>query len=232
MTSKACDDAARLCVFDLDGTLADTAPDLVAALNHVLISEGLPAADFQTARAFVGHGARVLIERSHKAHGITLDEQLAMDLTERFVTYYGENIAGHSALFPHALNALDVMEERGWRFAVCTNKRESLARQLLESLGIAARFDAVCGGDTFAERKPSGQHILKTIKAAGGNAARALMVGDSAPDVLAAKDAQVPVVAVAFGYSNEPIDSLNPDRLIKSFEALPDFAEALVPVAG
>jgi phosphoglycolate phosphatase len=220
---------ARLCIFDLDGTLADTAPDLVAALNRVLEEEGLPTADFATARAFVGHGARVLIERAHRAHGIELEDQKAIDLTERFVSHYGDHIAEGTVLFPHVLEAMDVMEADGWQFAICTNKREDLARQLLDVMNLTHRFKAICGGDTFAERKPSGQHILKTAEAAGAGEARLLMIGDSAPDVLAAQDAGVPVVAVSFGYSNEPIATLNPTAILSDFDALPDLAEKLVP---
>jgi phosphoglycolate phosphatase len=221
--------SARLCIFDLDGTLADTAPDLVAALNRVLDEEGLPTADCQTARAFVGHGARVLIERAHRAHGIELNDQQAVSLTERFVTHYANHIAEATVLFPHVLEAIDKMGVHGWRFAICTNKREGLARQLLEGMGLTDRFDAICGGDTFAERKPSGQHILKTAAAAGSGNDGILMIGDSAPDILAAKDAGVPVIAVSFGYSNEPIEELHPTAILSSFEALPALAERLVP---
>jgi len=221
--------SSRLCVFDLDGTLADTAPDLVSALNHVLAAEGLPQADFPTARAFVGHGARVLIERAHRAHDIELDDARALELTEQFVGYYAQNIADGTVLFPHVLEAMEEMAEDGWTFAICTNKREGLARQLLDALDLTERFDAICGGDTFAERKPNGQHILKTIEAAGGNPSRSVMVGDSPPDILAAKDANVPVIAVSFGYSNEPIGSLDPDVIIDTFADLQEKADALVP---
>jgi phosphoglycolate phosphatase len=229
MSSDTRQDETRLCVFDLDGTLADTAPDLVEALNHVLVSEGLPLVDFGTARAYVGHGARVLIERAHAAHDIELSEEQTTDLVEQFVGYYSQNIADHSVLFPHVLDAMERMEEDGWRFAVCTNKMESLARQLLDAMDMTERFEAICGGDTFTERKPNGQHILKTIAAAGGDAKRAVMVGDSGPDIFAAKDAGVPVIAVSFGYSHEPVDMLGPDAIIESFADLPDKAEELVP---
>lgn len=218
-----------MCVFDLDGTLADTAPDLVEALNHVLVNEGLPLVDFETARAYVGHGARVLIERAHAAHDIDLSEDQTSELVDQFVGYYAQTIADHSALFPHLLEAMERMEEDGWRFAICTNKMESLARQLLDALDMTERFDAICGGDTFAERKPNGQHILKTIAAAGGDAKRAVMVGDSGPDIFAAKDAGVPVIAVSFGYSHEPVDTLGPDMIIDSFADLADKAEELIP---
>lgn len=223
------DGAARLCVFDLDGTLADTAPDLVEALNHVLSNAGLPLVDFGTARAYVGHGARVLIERAYAANDIDLGEEETAELVEQFVGFYSQNIADSSVLFPHVLDAMERMEEDGWHFAVCTNKLEHLARQLLDALDMTERFDAICGGDTFAERKPNGQHILKTIEAAGGDASRAVMVGDSGPDIYAAKDAGVPVIAVPFGYSRDPVDTLNPDVIIESFADLPERAEELIP---
>ncbi len=219
----------RLCVFDLDGTLCDTAPDLVSALNRVLAEEGLPQADFTQARAYVGHGARVLIERAHAAHGMTLDNDQAVTLTERFVEHYAAHIADDTVAFPHVLDAMDVMETNGWHFAICTNKRESLARQLLETMGLSGRFDAICGGDTFDVRKPDGGHILQTIAQAGGNPTAALMIGDSAPDVLAAQDAKVPVVAVDFGYSQGPVEALNPTAIISTFADLATLAEELVP---
>lgn len=225
----ASDSSTRLCIFDLDGTLADTAPDLVGALNHVLLSEGLPPVDFETARAYVGHGARVLIERAHTANDITLDEDQAIELTEQFVGYYAQNIADETMLFPNVLEAMDDMEADCWRFAICTNKREGLARQLLEALDISERFEAICGGDTFVERKPNGQHILKTIEAALGDPKRAVMIGDSEPDILAAKDAGIPVIAVPFGYNHEPIGRLDPDAIIENFADLHEKANELVP---
>ncbi|MBV6658184.1 MAG: phosphoglycolate phosphatase [Devosiaceae bacterium] len=230
MTDKA--PAGRLCIFDLDGTLAETAPDLVNALNHVLRTEELPEASFAEARAYVGHGARVLIERAHAAHDITLDDAAAVALTERFVDYYGENIAHESALFPGVLDAMDMMAEEGWRFAICTNKREGLAVNLLQTLGVADRFDAICGGDTFDFRKPDGRHITATAQAAGGPEGRILMIGDSAPDILAAKDAGVPSVAVTFGYAQDDVSSLGADAVIEHFTALPALAETLVTANG
>ena len=220
---------ARLCVFDLDGTLADTAADLVGALNRVLAEEGLPAASFDEARAYVGHGARVLIERAHAAHGLVLEEARAVALTERFVAHYAADIAGGTVLFPGADAAMDRMAAAGWRFAVCTNKREGLARQLIAALGRTGRFAAITGGDTFGFRKPDGRHILETVALAGGSPGRALMVGDSGPDVQAARDAGVPVVAVAFGYSAGPVEALGADAVIGHFDALPALAERLVP---
>lgn len=219
----------RLAIFDLDGTLADTAPDLVAALNHVLAQEGLPMADFTQARAYVGHGARVLIERAHTAHALTLSEAQATLLTEDFVAAYARNIAGGTVLFEGVLEAMHAMQQQGWRFAICTNKRQGLARQLLDALELSHRFEAISGGDSFAWRKPDGRHILSTMEAAGGTPGQVLMVGDSPPDVLAAKAAGVPVVAVRFGYANEPLEDLHPEALIDHFSQLPALAEQLVP---
>ncbi|MEM6711339.1 MAG: HAD hydrolase-like protein [Pseudomonadota bacterium] len=219
----------RLCIFDLDGTFAETAPDLVAALNRLLIEEGLPQADFKEARAYVGHGARILIERAHRANGIELDNAQAVALTDRFIAHYAAHIADETYIFEHALTSMETMREAGWRFAICTNKREHLARQLLGALGVLEAFEAICGGDTFEMRKPNGQHILKTVEAAGGAPGGALMVGDSAPDIDAAKDAKIPVVGVTFGYTPGTISDLRPDKVISSFADLPAVAEALVP---
>lgn len=219
---------SKICVFDLDGTLANTAPDLISALNRVLQDQNLPAADYEDARAFVGHGARVLIERAHRAQGIELSDRAATELTERYVDYYKGSIAVETRLFPNALNAMQALFSDGWTLAVCTNKRESLARQLLEAIKIDHHFAAICGGDTFDYRKPDGRHILSTIAMAGADPDSAVMIGDAEPDVLAAKDAKIPVIAVDFGYGADAVAALSPDALISDFAELPATAETLI----
>ncbi|MEM6382459.1 MAG: phosphoglycolate phosphatase [Pseudomonadota bacterium] len=219
-----------VCVFDLDGTLADTAPDLIAALNHVLRSNGLRPAGFEEARGFVGHGARVLIERAYRAQKVPLDEEQAVQRVGQFIAFYRQNIANDTRLFPNVLRALDTMRSDGWRFAICTNKPEALAVQLVTELGVLERFAAITGGDSFPFRKPDGRHILETIAKAGGDPSRAIMVGDSAPDIGAARDANVPVVGVSFGYFTGTSDELGADRLIDDFAQLPDAVAALMGV--
>jgi phosphoglycolate phosphatase len=209
-------------VFDLDGTLVDTAPDLVAATNHVLEYRGRAPIDGAALRAFVGHGALRMIEEALGADGRQLGESELHELFERFLAYYEANIAVESRPFDGVLAALDRYAEAGTRLAVCTNKSERLARHLLDKLGMSSRFAAITGRDTFDVFKPDPGHLLGTIRLAGGDRARAVMIGDSNVDIATAKAARVPVVAVSFGYSPSPVDEFNPDAIIDHYDQLED----------
>jgi phosphoglycolate phosphatase len=215
-------------VFDLDGTLADTAPDLVATLNTLLLRGNLPPQRIETARPLVGAGARALLERGFAAAGTPLEEARLSELLGEFLELYEAHIADESRLFPGAERSLDRFHDAGFRLAVCTNKTERLAQLLLERLGVADRFSAICGRETFAHMKPDGRALLSTIARAEGDPARAVMVGDSQTDVAAARNAGAPVVAVDFGYSDPPVASFNPDRLISHFDELWDAATGLL----
>ncbi|VFU07063.1 Phosphoglycolate phosphatase (fragment) [Methylocella tundrae] len=167
-----------LLVFDLDGTLADTAVDLVSTLNALLTREGLAAIPFQDARSMVGAGAKALLQRGLKANGVEVDEIKLDQLFSDYLLHYEEHIADDSVLYPGVTAALDRFEEAGWSFAVCTNKIEGPSVLLLTALGVAERFKAICGKDTFAVSKPDGGALLHTIAKAGGDPRRAIMVGD------------------------------------------------------
>ncbi len=214
-------------VFDLDGTLVDTAPDLVRALNAVLEEEGMAPVALGASLAMVGQGARAMIESAFAAAG-RVPEAAALDrLMPVFIGHYSAHIADHSAPFEGAEAALDRFAADGWRLAICTNKLEGLARQLLQALGLAGRFAAITGQDTFGFRKPDPRHLTETIRLAGGSAARAIMVGNSRTDIDTAKAAGVPVVAVTFGYSTVPVAGLGPDRVIGRFDMLWDAVASL-----
>ena len=219
---------APLLIFDLDGTLIDTAPDLVDTLNVILAREGLPPVPFAVARNMIGGGARLLIERGLASDGRHCSNDIVDRLYADFVAHYGENIAIRSRPFPGLIAALDTLEGAGWRFAVCTNKLERLSMKLLDELGLTHRFQAVCGQDTFGVQKPNPEILLRTIERARGRPERSVMVGDSANDIDAARAAGVPVVAVDFGYTETPVSELAPDRIIGDFLALPDAARALL----
>lgn len=210
-----------LVVFDLDGTLIDTAPDLVDTLNLILAREALPAVPFATARNMIGGGARTLIERGLAADGRASTREEVDRLYRDFVAYYSEHIADRSRPFPGLEAALDQLAGAGWRFAVCTNKLEGLSLRLLDALGLTARFAAICGQDTFGVQKPHPDILLRTIKRAGGAPERAIMIGDSATDINVARAAAVPVIAVAFGYTEVPVAQLAPDRIIDHYARLP-----------
>ncbi|MFC6487724.1 HAD family hydrolase [Nitratireductor sp. GCM10026969] len=207
-------------VFDLDGTLVDTAPDLLDSLNHCLRSVELPAADAGELRKFVGSGARVMLERAFAAHGQPLGDSQLEALMALFIEHYTAGMPGRSRPYAGALAALSRFEEAGYIAAVCTNKMERMAQRLLETLGIASRFKAICGADTFGHRKPDPRHLTDTIARAGGDRDRAIMVGDSRTDIDTARAAGIPVVAVDFGYSDEPVQAFAPSRVITHFDDL------------
>jgi len=208
-------------VFDLDGTLIDTAPDLIDAVNAVFAREGLPAVPYETARNLIGGGARMMIARAIEAKGRALPAAKFEALFANFVAHYSEHIADRSRPFPGLIDALDALATEGYRFAVCTNKLEGLSVLLLKELGLAHRFAAICGQDTFGMQKPDPEILRRTIAAAGGRPQRALMIGDSLTDIRTARAAEVPVVAVDFGYTERPVSELGPDRIISSFAQLP-----------
>jgi phosphoglycolate phosphatase len=208
-------------VFDLDGTLIDTAPDLIDTLNLILKQEGLSQVSFETARPMIGGGARGMIERAlakERRTGATADVDR---LFAAFIAHYSAHIADRSRPFPQLETTLDRLANAGHRLAVCTNKLEWLSIRLLQSLKLAQHFAAICGQDTFGVHKPDPEMLRQTILRAGGEPLQAIMVGDSQTDISTARAANVPVVAVDFGYSDVPIASLRPDRIISSFAELP-----------
>lgn len=226
-------EAAPVAVFDLDGTLVDTADDLVASLNHALAGHGLAAVDPAAMRPYAGHGGRAMIQRVHAARRLTLEPEALDAMVGAFLAHYAENIPGASRPFHGALSAMDRLGAAGWRLAVCTNKPQNLTERLLTALGLSARFAAICGADAFAFRKPDPRHLTGTIARAGGDPANAIMVGDSRTDVDAAIAAGIPVVAVDFGYSDTDVRILGASRIISHYDELtPGFAAALLAAAA
>jgi phosphoglycolate phosphatase len=219
--------ASRIVVFDLDGTLVDTAPDLINALNFVLDREGLPPVPLQAARNMIGQGARRLIERGLELEGRAASVADVTRLTSDFIDYYAANIAVASRPFEGLESALDELTARGFRFAVCTNKLEWLSKLLLDQLGLSSRFAAICGADTFGVSKPDPAILRQTIATAGGHPSLAIMVGDAGPDIGVARRAGIPVIGVEFGYTEIPIADLEPDRLIGHMRELPAAVDSL-----
>ncbi len=209
-----------LLVFDLDGTLADTAPDLLATLAAVLPRHGFDSIADPTFRAGIGNGARALIEYALARQGVSVDAPTLDAIFADFLAHYGKNICVETRLFPGALPLLDRFEAAGWRFAVCTNKPVGMSELLLNELGIAERFAAVRGGDSFPYKKPDPAHLLGTIADADGAPECAIMVGDSRTDLDAARAAGVPMIGVTFGYTTVPMSALGPDMLVHDFDAV------------
>jgi len=215
-------------VYDLDGTLADTAEDLVAALDWLLGRDGLAPLKVESAGSLVGAGARALIKRGFAASGKTLDPEAMEALFADFLAHYNAHIADRTRLYPGVDRALAAFARAGWRQAVCINKIEGSAKLLITKLGIAEHFAFICGQDTFGVGKPDAKPLLKTIAASGGASERAIMVGDSGTDIKTARAARVPVIVVDFGYADVPVKELGPDRVISHFDELMAACDALL----
>jgi phosphoglycolate phosphatase len=213
--------AGAVIAFDLDGTLVDTAPDLIGTLNVLLAEDGVAPLPLDEARPFIGRGARWMIERGFQAADAPLAPERVQPLFERFIARYNAHIADESQPFPGAVAALEALKADGAKLAVCTNKLTGLSVSLLDALGLLPLFDAVVGADSAPASKPDPRHLDAAIAAAGGTRARAIMVGDAATDAGAARAAGVPLILVSFGYTEIPARDLDPDILIDHFDALP-----------
>jgi phosphoglycolate phosphatase len=212
---------APILVFDLDGTLVDTAPDLAQTLNVVLTGNGFEPVHYDQARMMIGGGARFMLERALQSQDVTAASADLDRMFDAFIEHYSANIADASRPFPGLGGALDRLADDGFIFAVCTNKLESLSLRLLDALDLTRRFKFVCGQDTFGVKKPDPQVLRLTIERAGGATSDAIMIGDSATDIDTARAAGIPVIAVDFGYTEIPVTKLNPSRVISHFDALP-----------
>jgi phosphoglycolate phosphatase len=212
-------------VFDLDGTLVDTAPDLTHALNYALARQGQPPVSAETVRSLVGMGALVMIEEGLRRAGVTADLQ---SMLGDFLVHYEANIAVESRPFPGAVEALERLKDEGATLAVCTNKREFLSRRLLQELALEGYFSAIAGRDTFPVAKPDPGHLIGTIRLAGGDPSRAVMIGDSDIDVRTAQAAFVPVVLVSFGYASDKAGAAPPEAVIDHFDQLHASLSALL----
>jgi phosphoglycolate phosphatase len=214
--------------FDLDGTLVDTAPDLIGTLNLMLAEHGLPPVPLSSARHLVGGGARYLLEHGFREAGASFHAGDAPEMVERFIGLYLDRIALESRPFQGVEAALDELAAAGAILCVCTNKPTALALALLKAVRLIDRFAAVVGPDAVSARKPDPAHLIEAVKLAGGDPDRALMVGDSAADSAAAKNAGRPVVLVSFGYTETPVTALGGDAVIDRFADLPPVARRLL----
>jgi phosphoglycolate phosphatase len=218
--------------FDLDGTLVDTAPDLIRTLNGLLADEGLAPLPIEQARPFIGRGGRWLIERGFQAAGQTLHPTRTAVLFDRFTDHYLAHIADESRPFPGCEAALDALRADGARLVVCTNKRTRLSVALLDAVGLSDRFDAVIGADAAPAIKPDPRHLLAAVDAVRGDIARTVLVGDAATDAGAARATGAGLILVSFGYTEIPARDLGPDILIDAFEELPAACLRLLGACG
>ncbi|WP_041527344.1 HAD-IA family hydrolase [Paracoccus aminophilus] len=214
-------------VFDLDGTLADTSLDLIAAANACFTSRGLAAPlDPQQDAAIAFQGGRAMLRAGYaRLPAEVLTPPGAEDEDyPRLLSFYAEKIAEHTVLYPGVIEALHSLKDAGHRLAVCTNKPEALAERLLAELGIRDRFAALIGADTLPVRKPDPRPYLAAVEAAGGEAARSFLVGDTETDRKTATAAKVKVALVTFGPEGQAISRLKPDRLLEHYDDLPELA--------
>lgn len=222
----------RVAVFDLDGTLADTSADLIAAANAALAEAGHGAPlDAARDQALAFAGGRAMLRAGFARRGVAGEGDLDR-LYLRLLEHYREGIDAATRLYDGAEAALDLLAATGWRLAVCTNKPAALADLLLERLAIAHRFAAVLGADSLAVRKPDPRHLLETIARSGGSPGRAILIGDTVTDSEAARAAGVPCVLVGFGPEGPGIARLAPAAVLQAYADLPDLLERLVPGAA
>lgn len=215
-------------VFDLDGTLVDSAPDLIGTLNRMLALQSHPPVPPASARHLVGHGARALLRHGFMEAGAIWDEAADPELFDRFIADYVAHIADHSRPFEGVVETLDALAARGAVLAVATNKRTDLSELLIEALGLTRHFAVVAGPDRVSAKKPDGAHVIETIRLAGGDPTRAIMVGDASTDTGSARNANVPCVVVSFGYSDMPLSEIGGDLVIDRFDALPQAMDRLL----
>ena len=215
-------------LFDLDGTLVDTAPDLAGTMNDIMAKLQLPAIPVGEVRHLVGHGARYLIEHALAFHGRTATSEEADNMFAAFLDIYAARIAKESRPYPAVESVLDLLAIKGASLGVVTNKPEGLSLLLLDALGLVPRFGAIVGYDTAPRPKPFADPILLACERLERPASRAIMIGDSATDVEAARAARIPVIVVRHGYSAKPADELGADTVIGGFSELAAAAEALL----
>lgn len=219
--------------FDLDGTLVESAPDLVGSVNAILVEEGVQPLAYDEGRRLISRGGRRILQWGFELAGEQDPAARATAVFDRFLSYYGDHVADQSRLFPGVDDALKTLKAAGATLVVCTNKPTGLSRSLLSKLGVLELFEGVVGIDAVTAAKPNAAHLIEAVQAVGGNLARTLMVGDSDADAGAARAAGVPVVLVDFGYTEIPVAELKPDFLLHRFDDLVEACAGLLdgPVA-
>ncbi|WP_194095096.1 phosphoglycolate phosphatase [Marivivens aquimaris] len=215
-------------IFDLDGTLVDSAPDLADALDTLLTERGLAPIGLEHTRSLIGHGIAELVRKGLEARGNYLAPEEQALATQQFVKHYTAHLSRKSQPYPGAAETLAALRHAGWRLVVCTNKREASARGLLEDLGLLQAFALVAGPDTFGVAKPDPKHLLSCLPESNPASKPAIMIGDSEVDVAAAKAAKLPIIAADWGYAKMPLAELRPDALVSSLSEVPDAVERLI----
>ncbi len=205
--------------FDLDGTLVDTAPDLIRVLNEVTKPDGLAPVAVADARSLIGYGSMALIKKAYAGENRDLDDSHALQLQKTFLKLYADSLSQCSMPYPGVPEVLAELKRKGARLSVCTNKPGGMARPLLNQLGLSEFFDRIVGGDDVPNNKPAAQHIFAAVGHRG--IAPIVMVGDGAPDVYAARAAKIPIVLMSYGYSPISMHTFGADAVLRNFRELP-----------
>ena len=217
-------------VFDLDGTLVETAPDLHAALNHTLAQKNLAPVPLDSIRMMIGDGAKAMIRKGLSYHDQAIDQaEIDHNLWPTFIDHYLENITRLSEPFEACVSTLDALQDAGAYMGVCTNKAQNLAEEVLNGLSLSSYFGSIVGGDALPTKKPDGEHILETVRRTGGDVNRTIMVGDAWTDEKAARNAGLPFIFVSFGYGTL---SAEPYEFLKSIDHWRDMQRAIAELAG
>ena len=214
--------------FDLDGTLINSVPDVRAAINRLLVSEGRSEISLEQTLSLVGQGARVMMEQAMTLSGAAPPSDALDRMVETYIGFYQDHPADLTTIYPGVVEVLESLAARGVRMAICSNKPFVMTKLVLKTLSLDRFFDAVTGGDNVPHRKPDGRHVTHALDLMGGHHAHAVMVGDSETDVAAGQDAGLPVVAVTYGYTHVAVADLGADVLIDRFSDLPDALDTLV----
>jgi len=214
-------------IFDLDGTLIDSAPDITVAVNKLLTRYGRPTIGVEQVRGMVGDGAPILLRRAFAATGAGIDPAAAPEVYDTFLDYYENQPSSPDSIFPGVPETLDLLLKRGLRLGLCTNKPERVTTEVLAQLDLARFFQAVAGGDTLSVRKPDGGHVAWVMEQLGAGAGSAVMVGDNHNDIAAARGAGIPVIAVSYGYPHIPTAEMGADAIIDHFTELPAMLDTL-----
>ena len=216
----------QIIVFDLDGTLINSAPDLCHALNTTLQEINIPPVTLEEVMGYLGDGALELIKRGISKNN-KIEDYNTEKLRKRFLEIYDTCLLDKTNFYPNALNALRNLKRLNYTLAICTNKPEALAKRIIKGLNASHLFDIITGGDTYKYRKPDPKHLINTIVETGKPIEQAIMIGDSANDINCAKRASIPNIAVSFGYSKVPVKFLKPDLIMNDYKNLIEFINKL-----
>jgi phosphoglycolate phosphatase len=209
-----------IAVFDLDGTLVHTAPDLVSSINYAISKTGFLPAEYSELAPFAGTGGRGMLQSYCNTRNIAFTEPEIINIISNFLDDYEVNLPGQSIVYEGAIEFVLALKSAGFKTAICTNKPQKLADKLLTKLNIERHFDAICGADYFAFRKPDPRHLTETIALTGGNISRAIMFGDSQTDFDTANAAGIPVVGLTFGYSPEPVTKFKTHKIVSHYNEI------------